>query len=136
MTQDPTLTFLGAAGTVTGSKFLLDSGAGRILVDAGMFQGLRELRRRNWEPFPADASSIDAVVLSHAHLDHCGYLPALVDQGFSGPVLATARTAELAALVLRDSAKLQEEDAEYAAAAGFSKHARPRPLYGTEDVEA
>ena len=136
MTQDPTLTFLGAAGTVTGSKFLLDSGAGRILVDAGMFQGLRELRRRNWEPFPADAASIDAVVLSHAHLDHCGYLPALVDQGFSGPVLATARTAELAALVLRDSAKLQEEDAEYAAAAGFSKHARPRPLYTTADVES
>lgn len=136
MAQDPTLTFLGAAGTVTGSKFLLDTGAGRILVDAGMFQGLRELRRRNWEPFPVDASSIDAVVLSHAHLDHCGYLPALVDQGFSGPVLATARTVELAALVLRDSAKLQEEDAEYAAAAGFSKHARPRPLYTTEDVES
>ncbi len=136
MTQDPTLTFLGAAGTVTGSKFLLDSVAGRILVDAGMFQGLRELRRRNWEPFAADASTLDAVVLSHAHLDHCGYLPALADQGFSGPVLATARTAELAALVLRDSAKLQEEDAEYAAAAGFSKHARPRPLYTTEDVES
>jgi metallo-beta-lactamase family protein len=136
MSQDPTLTFLGAAGTVTGSKFLLDSGPNRLLVDAGMFQGLRELRRRNWEPFPVAASSLDAVVLSHAHLDHCGYLPALVDQGFAGPVLATVRTAELAALVLRDSAKLQEEDAEYAAAAGFSKHARPRPLYTTQDVES
>ena len=136
MPQDPTLTFLGAAGTVTGSKFLLDTGSSRVLVDAGMFQGLRALRRRNWDPFPVDAASLDAVVLSHAHLDHCGYLPALVNQGFAGPVLATARTAELAALVLRDSAKLQEEDAEYAAAAGFSKHAHPRPLYTTEDVDA
>jgi metallo-beta-lactamase family protein len=136
MSQDPTLSFLGAAGTVTGSKFLLDTGSSRVLVDAGMFQGLRALRRRNWEPFPVDAASLDAVVLSHAHLDHSGYLPALVNQGFTGPVLATARTAELAALVLRDSAKLQEEDAEYAAVAGFSKHAHPRPLYTTEDAEA
>ena len=136
MSPDPTLTFLGAAGTVTGSKFLLDSGGHRLLVDAGMFQGLRTLRRRNWEPFPVAAAELDAVVITHAHLDHCGYLPALVNQGFAGPVLATARTAELAALVLRDSAKLQEEDAEYAAEAGFSKHTPPRPLYTSEDAES
>jgi metallo-beta-lactamase family protein len=133
--QDPTLTFLGAAGTVTGSKFLISHGAGRLLVDAGMFQGLRALRRRNWEPFPLPASDLDAVVLTHAHLDHSGYLPALADQGFNGPVIATEATAELAALVLHDSARLQEEDAEYAAAKGFSKHARPKPLYDTDDVD-
>jgi metallo-beta-lactamase family protein len=130
----PTLTFLGATGTVTGSKFLVDTGASQVLVDAGMFQGLRALRRRNWEPLPLPPSEIDAVVLTHAHLDHSGYLPALVDQGFAGPVWATAATAELAELVLRDSAKLQEEDARYAADKGFSKHAQPKPLYDAEDV--
>ena len=135
MDQHPTLTFLGAAGTVTGSKFLIASRDTRILVDAGMFQGLRALRRRNWEPFPMPASDVHAVALTHAHLDHCGYLPAMVNQGFHGPVLATAATAELAALVLRDSAKLQEEDAKYAASRGFSKHAHPEPLYDAHDVE-
>lgn len=134
MDRAATLTFLGAAGTVTGSKFLIATGASQVLVDAGLFQGLRTLRRRNWEPFPLPPADIDAVVLTHAHLDHCGYLPALVDQGFSGPVFATTATAELAALVLRDSAKLQEEDAKYAAAKGFSKHARPKPLYDADDV--
>ena len=137
--SEPTLTFLGAAGTVTGSKFLLelDGGAAptRVLVDAGLFQGLRELRRRNWEPFPVPPSSLDAVVLTHAHLDHCGYLPALARDGFTGPVWATDGTADLAELVLRDSAKLQEEDAAYAAAKGFSKHAAPKPLYDSSDVE-
>ena len=134
MDQDPTLTFLGAAGTVTGSKFLITHHASQILVDAGMFQGLRALRQRNWEHLAVAASDINAVVLTHAHLDHSGYLPALVNQGFHGPILATASTAELAALVLRDSAKLQEEDADYAAERGFSKHARPRPLYDSDDV--
>lgn len=134
MDRVATLTFLGAAGTVTGSKFLLDTGRSQVLVDAGLFQGLRELRRRNWEPFPMSPSEIDAVVLSHAHLDHCGYLPALVAQGFAGPVLATDATAQLAELVLRDSAKLQEEEARYAAKKGYSKHAQPKPLYGTADV--
>ncbi|HUW16437.1 MAG TPA: MBL fold metallo-hydrolase [Actinomycetes bacterium] len=129
-----TLSFLGAAGTVTGSKFLVDTQDCQVLVDAGLFQGLRALRRRNWEPFPLPASDVDAIVLTHAHLDHCGYLPALVDQGFSGPVVATQATADLAALVLRDSAKLQEEDARYAAKKGFSKHAAPRPLYDAADV--
>ena len=135
MDRDATLTFLGAAGTVTGSKFLVDTGASQVMVDAGLFQGLRPLRRRNWDPFPVAPAALDAVVLTHAHLDHCGYLPALVDQGFTGPVLATQATIALATLVLRDSAKLQEEDARYAAAAGFSKHARPRPLYDADDVE-
>jgi metallo-beta-lactamase family protein len=133
--QHSTLTFLGAAGTVTGSKFLIAGRDTRILVDAGMFQGLRALRRRNWEPFPMPASDVHAVALTHAHLDHCGYLPALVKQGFHGPVLATAATVELAALVLRDSAKLQEEDAKYAASRGFSKHPHPEPLYDAHDVE-
>ncbi len=96
MDRDATLSFLGAAGTVTGSKFLIDTGASQVLVDAGLFQGLRALRRRNWDPFPMRPSAIDAVVLTHAHLDHCGYLPALVDQGFSGTVLATEATLALA----------------------------------------
>ncbi len=129
-----TLTFLGAAGTVTGSKFLIRTDASTVLVDAGLFQGLRRLRRRNWEPFPLPPADIDAVVLTHAHLDHCGYLPALVDQGFTGAVLSTAATAELAGIVLQDSAHLQEEDARYAAEKGFSKHAQPRPLYDAADV--
>lgn len=131
----PSLEFLGAAGTVTGSKFLLRAEGERILVDAGLFQGLRELRRRNWDGFPVDAGSLDAVVLTHAHLDHCGYLPALGAQGLNAPMLATASTIALAEIVLRDSAKLQEEDAAYAARKGFSKHKRPRALYGVEDVE-
>lgn len=129
-----TLTFLGAAGTVTGSKFLLQTDGHRVLVDAGLFQGLRELRRRNWEPFPVQPSLIDAAVLTHAHLDHCGYLPALVRQGFAGPVVCTEGTSELAEIVLKDSAHLQEEDARYATEKGFSKHAQPRPLYNSEDV--
>jgi len=129
------LTFAGGAGSVTGSKFVLDSGRARVLVDAGLFQGLRELRRRNWDPFPIDPASLDAVVLSHAHLDHSGYLPALARQGLDAPVLATEGTRRLAELVLRDSARLQEEDAEYAARKGFSRHAHPRPLYDGADVE-
>jgi len=129
-----TLRFLGAAGTVTGSKTLLDTGRSQVMIDAGLFQGLRDLRRRNWEPLPLPAAEIDAVVLTHAHLDHSGYLPALVDQGFSGPIVTTRWTAELAEIVLRDSAHLQEEDAAYAATAGYSRHAQPRPLYDSADV--
>jgi metallo-beta-lactamase family protein len=131
----PTLTFLGATGTVTGSRFLLRGESGAVLVDAGLFQGLRPLRRRNWEPFPVDPATLDAVVLTHAHLDHCGYLPALGRQGLLAPVLATEGTARLAALVLRDSAKLQEEDARYAARGSWSKHTPPMPLYDSQDVE-
>jgi len=134
MAERTTLTFLGATRTVTGSKFLLRSAAASTLVDAGLFQGLRELRRRNWDRLPFAADRLDAVVLTHAHLDHSGYLPALVDQGFAGRVVTTARTAELAAIVLQDSAHLQVEDAAYAAARGFSRHAQPRPLYDVDDV--
>jgi metallo-beta-lactamase family protein len=120
---------------VTGSKMLVRHGGTQVLLDAGMFQGVKALRRRNWEPFPVPADQIDAVVLTHAHLDHCGYLPALGRQGLAAPVLATPATRSLAALVLRDSAMLQEEDAAYAAATGYSRHAHPRPLYDTGDVE-
>jgi len=130
-----TLQFLGGTGTVTGSKFLVRVDGTRILVDAGLFQGLRALRRRNWDPFPYPAVELSAVVLTHAHLDHCGYLPALGRQGLICPVLATESTLLLATLVLRDSAHLQEEDAAYAAKGGWSKHAPPRPLYDSADVE-
>ncbi len=136
MSTATTLTFLGATGSVTGSKFLLTDGARRILVDAGAFQGERELRRRNWEPFPIDPSLITDVILTHAHLDHCGYLPALVRNGFHGPVWATAATIRLAEIVLRDAAHLQERDALDAAEGGWSKHNPPKPLYDTADVEA
>jgi metallo-beta-lactamase family protein len=132
---DASLTFLGAAGTVTGSKFLVATDSARILVDAGLFQGLKALRRRNWDPLGVPATSVDAVVVSHAHLDHCGYLPALVRQGFKGPILLTADTAALAEIVLRDSAKLQMEDARYASSRGYSKHRSPKPLYNADDVE-
>ena len=131
----PTLTFLGAAGSVTGSKFLVEWGDRRVLVDAGLYQGLAEHRRRNWEPFPVPADTLDAVVLTHAHLDHCGFLPRLVREGFAGPVVCTADTAALAAIVLRDSAHLQEEDARYANAAGWSRHRPALPLYDATDVE-
>jgi metallo-beta-lactamase family protein len=131
----PALTFLGAAGTVTGSKYLVAAGAGGLLVDAGLYQGLAELRRRNWEPLGIDPAGLDAVVLTHAHLDHCGYLPRLLRDGFHGRVLCTEETAELAEIVLRDSAHLQEEDAQFANERGYSKHEPALPLYGTEDVE-
>lgn len=133
--MDVSLTFLGAAGTVTGSKFLVATDSARVLVDAGLFQGLKALRQRNWDPLGVPAVSVDAVVVSHAHLDHCGYLPALVRQGFNGPIIMTADTAALAEIVLRDSAKLQMEDARYASARGFSKHRSPKPLYTADDVE-
>ena len=132
--MDPCLQFLGAAGTVTGSRFLITTDRTRVLVDCGLFQGGRELRLRNWQQFPARPEDIEAVVLSHAHLDHCGYLPALVKQGFAGPVFATQGTAELAEIVLHDSAHLLQEDAEHARAHGYSKHDPPLPLYTDEDV--
>ncbi len=128
------LTFLGAARTVTGSKYLLDTGTARILVDCGMFQGLKELRLRNWEPFPVPAESITAVVLTHAHLDHVGYLPRLVSQGFRGTVFCTPGTADLSRLVLPDSARIQEEDARQANKHGYAKHAPALPLYTEEDA--
>ncbi len=136
MTRRTTLTFLGGAGTVTGSKFLLSGPDARVLVDCGLFQGLKRLRLRNWQPLPVPGATIDAVVVSHAHLDHVGYLPALVRQGFAGPVYCSRSTAQLAQIILSDSAKLMQEDADYAAKRGYSKHARPQPLYTADDVEA
>ncbi|MER7246900.1 MBL fold metallo-hydrolase [Kribbella sp. NPDC000426] len=130
-----TLTFLGGAGTVTGSKFLVEQDRQRFLLDCGMFQGEARWRRRNWDPFPVDPASVDAVVLTHAHLDHCGYLPGLVRQGFRGPVICTPGTAEVAAIVLRDAAHLQMEDAQHARAEGYSRHDPPLPLFDTDDAE-
>lgn len=135
MATDAVLDFLGANETVTGSKTLLTYRDERVLVDCGLYQGQRELRQRNWDHFDPSPSSITSVVLTHAHLDHCGYLPLLVRQGFSGPVHCTAATAELARIVLLDSAHLAEEDARNASRHGWSKHSQPRPLYTAEDVE-
>ncbi|HVM53994.1 MAG TPA: MBL fold metallo-hydrolase [Acidimicrobiales bacterium] len=128
------LSFLGGAGTVTGSRFLVESASARVLVDCGLFQGLRELRRRNWEPFPVDPASIDAVVMTHAHLDHTGALPQLVRDGFRGRAHVTADTTALAGIVLPDSGHLQEEDAAYANRRGSSKHHPALPLYTELDA--
>lgn len=130
-----TLTFLGAAGTVTGSKFLLTVDERRILVDAGMFQGEKELRRLNWEDFPVPPDTITDILVTHAHLDHVGYLPVLVKHGFSGPIWCTSFTRDLAFIVLRDAGFLQERDAEDARLGGWSKHAQPKPLFDSQDVE-
>ncbi|MGW5345628.1 MBL fold metallo-hydrolase RNA specificity domain-containing protein [Streptomyces sp. HUAS TT3] len=129
------LSFLGGVRTVTGSKFLVESDHARILLDCGLFQGVADLRRRNWAKLPCDATDIHAVVLTHAHLDHCGYLPRLVRHGFRGPVLAGAATARLAEIVLRDSARLQMEAAEHANRHGWSKHRPAKPLYDDDDVD-
>jgi metallo-beta-lactamase family protein len=128
------LTFLGAAGTVTGSKYLIDFGSHRVLVDCGLFQGLKELRQRNWAPFPVDPARIDAVVLTHAHLDHCGYLPRLVAQGFRGRIFCTPGTRDLCSIVLPDSAHLQEEEARHANKHGYSRHQPSLPLYTQADA--
>jgi metallo-beta-lactamase family protein len=133
--MDVRLKFLGGAGTVTGSKYLLEVDHRKILIDCGMFQGLKELRLLNWDVPPFDPQEIDAVILTHAHLDHTGYLPRLFKQGFDGPVYCTQGTSDLLELLLRDSAKLQEEEAEYAKKKGYSKHADPQPLYSIEDAE-
>jgi metallo-beta-lactamase family protein len=128
------LTCLGAARTVTGSKHLLEANGHRILVDCGLFQGLKDLRARNWQPLPIRASALDAVVLTHAHLDHCGYLPRLVGQGYRGRVFCTPATADLARIVLEDAARLQEEDAERANRKGYSRHQPAMPLFTVDDA--
>jgi metallo-beta-lactamase family protein len=128
------LTFLGAAGTVTGSKHLLEVDGRRILVDCGLFQGLKELRLRNWAPLPVEPATIDAVILTHAHLDHCGYLPRLVSAGFRGRIFCTPATKELCSLVLPDSAHIQEEDAREANRHGFTRHSPALPLYTSADA--
>jgi metallo-beta-lactamase family protein len=129
-----TLSFLGAVGTVTGSKYLVQSGGRRILVDCGLFQGYKQLRLRNWAPLPVPPSSIDVVLLTHAHLDHSGYLPLLVRDGFKGPIYCTEATADLCGILLPDSAYLQEKDADYANRHHFSKHAPALPLYTQADA--
>ncbi len=131
MTQ---LTFHGAARTVTGSKYLLEADGTRVLVDCGLFQGLKKLREKNWEPTPFDVKQLDAVLLTHAHLDHVGYLPRIVREGYQHRILCTPATAELAELIMLDSAKIQEHDAEYANRKGFSKHKPALPLYEGKDV--
>ncbi len=127
--------FLGAAGTVTGSKTLIETGGLRILIDCGMFQGIKPLRELNWQPLPVVPSSIDVVLLTHGHLDHCGWLPRLVRDGFKGKIFCTGPTREVARLVLLDSAKIQEEEAEAANAGHYSKHQVAEPLYTTKQAE-
>jgi len=127
--------FLGAAGTVTGSKYLVDTGERKILIDCGLFQGLKELRLKNWEYPPVDVSEIDAVLLTHGHMDHTGYLPRLVKQGFKGPIYGTYPTLDIAEIILNDSAKIQEQEAERANIEGYSKHSPAEPLYTLNDVE-
>ena len=130
----PTLRFLGAAGTVTGSKFLIQLGASSILVDCGLFQGTKERRLRNWDRLPINGERIESVVLTHAHLDHCGYLPALPKAGFRGPVFSTPETHALCRILLPDSGHLQEEEADYANRKGYSKHTPALPLYTEEEA--
>lgn len=129
------ITLLGATGTVTGSKYLLTSGSKKLLVDCGLFQGFKQLRLRNWESLPISPAQIDAVILTHAHMDHSGYLPLLVKDGFSGKIYCTAGTRDLCAILLPDSGYLQEEDAEQANKHKYSKHAPALPLYTQQDAE-
>jgi metallo-beta-lactamase family protein len=128
--------FIGGAGTVTGSKTLIESNGIRILIDCGQFQGIKPLRERNWEPLPILPSSIDFVLLTHGHLDHCGWLPRLVNQGFKGKIYCTSPTKDITKLILLDSAKIQEEDANKANKENYSKHEIAEPLYTVEQVEA
>ncbi|GGG43070.1 MBL fold hydrolase [Croceivirga lutea] len=127
--------FLGASGTVTGSKFYLDTPELKIMVDCGMFQGLKELRELNWKPLPIDVSKLDVVLLTHGHLDHTGYLPRLVKEGFGGKIIGTAPTLAIARIILLDSAKIHEEEAERANAEGYSKHQPALPFYTIKEAE-
>lgn len=135
MTNPSTVQFLGAAGTVTGSMHLVTANGRRVLLDCGLFQGLKELRQRNWRDFPFDPKTIDAVVISHAHIDHTGALPLLVRRGYRGPIFCTRATVDLLGVLLPDSAHLQEEDAERANRRGYTKHAPALPLYTAADAQ-
>ena len=132
----PRLGFFGAAGTVTGSRYVLEAAGHRLLIDCGLFQGIKQLRLRNWAPPPIDPGTIDAVVLTHAHIDHSGYLPRLMTEGFRGPIFCTPATLELCRILLPDSGRLQEEDARFANKHGFSKHHPALPLYTQDDADA
>jgi metallo-beta-lactamase family protein len=136
MSNSIKLHFFGAAQTVTGSKYLMETPEKNILIDCGLFQGLKELRLLNWNDFPFRANEIDTVLLTHGHLDHCGYLPRLVKQGFNGPIKGTAPTLAIASVILRDSAVIQEEEAEQANVEAYSKHHPALPLYNQEDAES
>ena len=127
--------FLGASRTVTGSKYLLETPEQNIMVDCGMFQGLKELRELNWKPLPVDVAKIDVVLLTHGHLDHTGYLPRLVKDGFRGKIIGTSPTLDIAKIILLDSAKIQEEDAEQANREGYSKHEKAEPFYTVREAE-
>ncbi len=129
------LTFLGAVGTVTGSRYLLEDDGRKILIDAGLFQGRKELRERNWAPPTFDPADIDAMLLTHAHIDHSGYIPKLVKEGFRGPIYCTSATQDLCSILLPDSGHLQEEDADSANRHGYSRHEPALPLYTQEDAE-
>jgi len=129
------ITFLGAAGTVTGSKYLVEAGGKRLLVDCGLFEGSRQLEERNWEKFAVDPATIDWIVLTHAHIDHTGYLPRIAHFGYRGPIYANAATRELCNLLLLDSAHLQEEEAQFAAKKKYSRYNPPLPLYTTPEAQ-
>src|SRR5690554_3289478 len=129
------ITFLGGTETVTGSRFLLETKTTRVLVDCGLFQGYKWLRRRNWQPLPLGINHVDAVVLTHAHLDHSGFVPVLYKQGYRGPVWAHAATTALCSVLWPDSGRLQEEDARYLKKHKLSKHENPEPLYNEDDAK-
>jgi metallo-beta-lactamase family protein len=133
--MDVSIKFLGAARSVTGSKHLLEIDKKKILVDCGMFQGKKELRLRNWDKLPIDPKEIDLVVITHAHIDHTGYLPRLVKDGFAGKIICTAATEDLMKIMLLDAAKLQEEEAFFALKKGYSRHSKPEPLFSSEDAQ-
>ena len=134
--MDVRVKFLGGAQSVTGSKYLLEVDDFKVLIDCGLFQGLKALRLRNWEDFPIDVKEIDAIVLTHAHLDHSGYVPRIIKQGYKKNVFCTESTADLLEIMWMDSAKLQEEEAEFAKEKGYSKHQNPLALYDQKDAEA
>lgn len=134
--MDVTIKFLGGARSVTGSKFLLTVDHQKILIDCGLFQGHKSLRQRNWDSFPVDPATIDTIILTHAHIDHSGYLPRIIKEGFNGLIHCTKATASLLDIMLIDAAKLQEEEAEYAEKQKYSRHKNPQPLFNTQDAEA
>lgn len=136
MSKNINIHFLGAASTVTGSKYLIEVLDKKIMVDCGLFQGLKKLRNLNWEYLPVEIASVDMVLLTHAHLDHTGYLPRLVKSGFKGKIYGTAPTLDIAEIILRDSAKIQEEEAAQANEKGYSKHSPAQPLYDLKDVDS
>ena len=135
MSQKVNIKFLGASGTVTGSKYLIQTPETTLMIDCGMFQGVKELREMNWEKLPIDVEKVEHVLLTHGHLDHVGYLPRLVKEGFKGNIIATEPTLAITEIVLKDSGKIHEEDAERAKKEGFSKHENPEPFYTVKEAE-